>query len=62
MAQLQDKGVFLVRGAVELVATRLNISKFALYGDIEQARKSDPISGPEASSTGSAATAPEGDR
>ncbi|MCA0400415.1 MAG: helix-turn-helix domain-containing protein [Proteobacteria bacterium] len=36
VAALDQKGVFLIKGAVELIAQRLNVSKFTLYNDLDQ--------------------------
>ncbi len=38
--QLDDKGLFLVKGTIDLVASQLDISKFTLYGYLEEIKKS----------------------
>jgi len=37
--QLDDKGLFLVKGAIDLVASQLGISKFTLYGYLDEIKK-----------------------
>jgi predicted transcriptional regulator YheO len=36
---LDDKGAFLVKGAVKKVAEAMGVSKFTIYGDLDRARK-----------------------
>jgi len=38
--ELDDKGLFLVKGAIDLVASQLEISKFTLYGYLDEIKKS----------------------
>lgn len=38
VAALEDRGVFQIRGSVEEVAGRLNVSKFTVYGYLKQVR------------------------
>lgn len=38
--ELDDKGLFLVKGAIDLVASQLDISKFTLYGYLDEIKKS----------------------
>ncbi|MDD4365685.1 MAG: PAS domain-containing protein [Synergistales bacterium] len=38
--ELDNRGLFLVKGAIDLVASRLEISKFTLYGYLDQIKKS----------------------
>jgi predicted transcriptional regulator YheO len=38
IAELDSKGIFLVKGAVSLVAKRLNISKFSVYNYLDEIR------------------------
>jgi predicted transcriptional regulator YheO len=38
IAELDSKGIFLVKGAVNLVAKRLNISKFSVYNYLDEIR------------------------
>lgn len=37
--ELDDKGLFLVKGAIDLVASQLDISKFTLYGYLDEIKK-----------------------
>lgn len=37
--QLDERGVFLVKGAVEIVSTKLNISKYTIYNYLDQLKK-----------------------
>ncbi|MFV0332677.1 MAG: helix-turn-helix domain-containing protein [Tropicimonas sp.] len=37
--RLEERGVFLVKGAVEMVSTKLNISKYSVYNYLDQIRK-----------------------
>ncbi|MBP8674974.1 MAG: PAS domain-containing protein [Acetomicrobium sp.] len=37
--ELDDRGLFLVKGAIDLVASRLGISKFTLYGYLDEIKK-----------------------
>jgi predicted transcriptional regulator YheO len=41
VSQLERKGVFLVKGVVELISGRLNISKFTLYSYLDEIRSGD---------------------
>lgn len=36
--QLEDQGFFLIKGAIKLIATKLNVSKFTIYNYLEQIR------------------------
>lgn len=38
VAALEERGVFLIRGGVEEVASRLHVSKFTVYGYLKQVR------------------------
>ena len=38
VAGLEERGVFLIKGAVELVARRLSVSKFTVYSYLQQIR------------------------
>lgn len=38
ISELESKGVFLVKGSVNLVANRMNISKFSIYNYLEEIR------------------------
>lgn len=38
--ELDDKGLFLVKGAIDLVASQLDISKFTIYGYLDEIKKS----------------------
>jgi predicted transcriptional regulator YheO len=40
IAELDSRGIFLVKGAVNLVAKRLNISKFSVYNYLDEIRLS----------------------
>jgi len=37
--ELDERGLFMVKGAIDLVASRLDISKFTLYGYLEEIKK-----------------------
>src|SRR5690606_18724556 len=37
--QLDQTGVFLVKGTVEMLAERMNMSKYTIYNDIDEVRK-----------------------
>lgn len=39
--ELDDKGLFLVKGAIDLVASQLEISKFTLYGYLDEIKKAE---------------------
>jgi len=36
--QLEDQGVFLIKGAVKFIAKKLNVSKFTIYNYLDQVR------------------------
>jgi len=36
--QLEEKGFFLIKGAVKLIASKLNVSKYTIYNYLEQLR------------------------
>lgn len=36
--RLEKKGAFLIKGAIKLISTRLNVSKFTIYNYLEQIR------------------------
>jgi predicted transcriptional regulator YheO len=38
IADLDRKGVFLVKGAVNIVAKRMNVSKFSIYNYLDEIR------------------------
>lgn len=38
--RLEDKDIFRVKGAVEIVSSRLNVSKYTIYNYLDQVRKS----------------------
>ena len=44
--QLEDQGFFLIKGAIKLIAGRLNISKFTVYNYLEQIRSEKQSSKP----------------
>lgn len=37
---LEDKGIFLVKGSVELIAKKVNLTKFAIYNYLDEIRSS----------------------
>jgi len=43
VGRLEKKGVFLVKGTVELVSTRLNISKYTLYSYLDQLKNAGGV-------------------
>jgi predicted transcriptional regulator YheO len=38
VSELERRGAFMVRGAVEVVAQRLDVSRFTIYGYLKQIR------------------------
>lgn len=44
VAALDQRGVFLVKGAIDLIALRLNVSKFTLYNDLDQLKAPEEAS------------------
>ena len=44
--QLEDQGFFLIKGAIKLIAGRLNVSKFTIYNYLEQIRSENQSSKP----------------
>lgn len=41
--RLDEKGVFLVKGAIELVAARLGASKYTIYNYVDEVRQQDNV-------------------
>jgi len=39
--RLEKKGAFLIKGAIKLISTRLNVSKFTIYNYLDQVRSQD---------------------
>lgn len=37
--RLDERGVFLVKGSVDIVSTKLNISKYTIYNYLDQIKK-----------------------
>jgi len=40
LKEMEEKGVFLIKGAVEEVANKLGVSKYTIYNHLEEVRKS----------------------
>ncbi|EIM76519.1 YheO domain-containing protein [Nitratireductor aquibiodomus RA22] len=47
--ELEEKNVFLVKGAVDLIAARMNVSKFTIYNYIERIRNPQDAAATDAS-------------
>lgn len=43
ITELDQRGVFLVKGAVNLIAKRLNMSKFSIYNYLDEIRTESPL-------------------
>ena len=41
---MNEKGIFNIKGAIEVVAVKLNVSKITIYGYLEQLKKKRPLS------------------
>ena len=54
VAGLEERGVFLIKGAVELTAKRLNVSKFTVYGYLQQIRATKSLEVPSRAAVGTA--------
>ena len=46
VADLEERGVFLIKGAIELTAKRLGVSKFTVYGYLQQIRATKALEVP----------------
>jgi predicted transcriptional regulator YheO len=44
--QLEEQGLFLIKGAIKLIAGKLNISKFTIYNYLDQIRSQNAASEP----------------
>lgn len=52
VAELERRGAFMVRGAVEIVAQRLDVSRFTIYGYLKQIRTAAEDADPSATFEG----------
>ena len=39
---MNEKGIFNIKGAIEVVAAKLNVSKITIYGYLDQLKKKRP--------------------